>query len=449
MVAIKGFGRYAAVFIAAVVISSLFWNLNQFLFFSQINYVEDYDYIVYGEGENIKVKNGTSGRVDFIGQDFSHVMNSILNSSGLKVFIKAASYNVSGPILLQNLTGVRVVSDGAQLNFNGNFLIIRGSFWEDSKSNQIEGLNIVNGGVIIENSFLTTIKNCNFTDADFGIFLSNTNGWTECTVIEHCYFLDVKKGVVFKAPVNNGTKSYANTEIKQCYFELRSEGSIGLHVEPEADFNEGLIQNVRFWMGGKVEHNQIGILVEGSMLNTLMQNVVFESFANWPSDIYGILLGYKCDPPILGHGVTFCGNLTGKIYNPHGKWIYGAAGSFKLENMYVPLGLNNNSETFKEIGPVPHLSLAISSLNVKVQVEGHFTEGEVVYVRLRLKFIDDSFSKHLEIAFNQTGTFWLSNDDWLVIWPTRNVVSALVVDAKTTAVDSYVIVSVSIYGQYG
>jgi hypothetical protein len=220
-------------------------------------------------------------------------------------------------------------------------------------------------------------------------------------------------------------------------------------VEPEADFNEGLIQNVRIWMGGVVEHNQMGILVEGSMLNTLMQNVVFESFANYPQNIYGIALGKDSDPPILGYGVVFCGNLTGRIYNPHGKWLYGSSGSFKIENIAVPLGVNNAYGELQEIGAVPHVSLSISSLNVKVQVKGNFSTEETVYVRLRFKFIDDSFSKHLEISFNEAGTKWLSSDDWLDIWPTRTIISSLVVDAKTTAYASNVTVIVSAYGQYG
>jgi hypothetical protein len=447
---IKGFAKYAAVFFAVVVILSLlFWNLNQILFLKNISQVEDYDYIVYADAANIKVKNGTTGQIDFIGNELSQVLSLILKNDELKVFIKAAEYNVSSSIRLQNLTGVNIVSNGARLNLNGNSLIIAGDRWEYSKYNSIEGLTIIDGNIFIENSFMTTIKNCIFIDSWDGIVLSNTNGWTECTVIEHCYFINVQRGIVFRKPINNGTKSYANTEIRGAWFELRREGSIGIHVEPEADFNEGLIQNVRIWMGGVVEHNQMGILVEGSMLNTLMQNVVFESFANYPQNIYGIALGKDSDPPILGYGVVFCGNLTGRIYNPHGKWLYGSSGSFKIENIAVPLGVNNAYGELQEIGAVPHVSLSISSLNVKVQVKGNFSTEETVYVRLRFKFIDDSFSKHLEISFNEAGTKWLSSDDWLDIWPTRTIISSLVVDAKTTAYASNVTVIVSAYGQYG
>lgn len=450
MSSLKGFAKYAAFFLATIVLLSLlFWIFNQISFLKSISQVEDYDYIVYADAANIKVKNGTTGLVDFVGDELSQVLNLILKNDGLKVFIKAAEYNVSSSIWIQDLTGIKIFSNGARLNLNGNSLIIKGDSWEHSKHNSIEGLTIVNGSVFVENSFMTTIKDCVFTDSFDGIVLSNTNGWTECTVIERCYFINVQRGIVFRTPIDNGTKSYANTEIRGAYFELKKDGSIAIHVEPHADFNEGLIQNVRVWMGGVVEHNQIGILVEGSMLNTLMQDVVFESFANDPQSIYGVAVGKDSDPPILGQGVVFCGNLTSPIYNPYGKWLYGSGGSFKIGNIAVPLGINNVYGEPQEIGAVPHLSLALNALNVKVHVEGNFSAEETVYVRLRFKFVDDSFSKHLEINFNETSTKWLSSDDWLEIWPTRTIISSLVVDAKTTAYTSNVTVVVSVYGQYG
>ncbi|MEM0313833.1 MAG: hypothetical protein QXQ41_04730 [Candidatus Bathyarchaeia archaeon] len=450
MAKLKDFAKYVAIFLIAIATSSIFWNINQYLLFRDVSYTEDYDYVVYMDDGIIKVKNGVSGKLDFTGQNFTQIINYMLRKDNLRVFIQRAEYNVTGDILLENLASVKILSNGAKLNLNGHTIIIRGESWENSKHNQIEGLTIANGGLIIENSFMTIIRDCIFINPVDGITVINSNGWTECTAIEHCYFIDpLRRGIVFKMPENNGTKSYANTEIKQCYFELRNEGAIGVHVEPNADFNEGLIQNARFWMGAVSEFNQTGIFVEGSMLNTILQNVVFESFAIDPQSIYGMKLGEYCDPPILGHGVVFCGNLSGCIFNPHGKWVYAAGGSFKVVDVNIPVGLGNSYSNAYEIGAIPHLSLAISSLNVKLQVEGNFSEGEVVYVRLRLKFIDGNYSKHLEIRFNKSESLWLGNEEWLEIWPTRHAILALVVDAKSTAKDSKVSVKISAYGQYG
>jgi len=449
---LKSFTKYAVIFSFAVIVTLLIWNLNQLLLFKDVSSAEDYDYIVYMDSAKmIIVKNGTTGRIDFTGWNFSQIIHYLLRGDGLKIFLKGGEYSASTDVILKNLKGVKIIGEGAvrtKLKLNGHSLIIRGEHWEDSQNNHIEGITLENGGIIIENSFMTTIENCIFADSDDGIILFNTNSWTECTLIENCYFIDVKRGIVFRTAIGNGTRSYASTEIRRVYFELRREGAIGIHVEPKADFNEGLIQNVRFWMGNTVEKNQTGMLIEGSMLNTLLQDLVFESFAVFPQNICGVVLGKDSDPPIIGQGVAFLGNLTSSISNPYYKWIYGSGGAFKIENMPVSLGFNNVYGKPQEIGQVPHLFLAISPLSLKVQVEGSLSTNETVCVRLRFKFIDDSLSEHLEIIFEETGTKWLSYDDWLSIWPSRTIISSIIVDAKTTAYASNAKVTVSIYGQY-
>lgn len=450
MISPNSLAKYVTLLLVAVIASSVLCSVSQYFLFRDVSYAGDYDYVVYVEDGIIKVKNGISGKLDFTGQNFTQIMNYVLRRDDLKIFIQRAEYDLTGNILLESLEGVKIVSNGAMLKLNGNNLIIRGASWEESSHNYVEGLIMVSGGIIIENSFMTTIKNCRFIDPENAITLINSNGWTECTLIERCYFINPsRRGIVFCTPINNGTRSYANTEITQCYFELRSQGAIGIHVEPGADFNEGLLQNARFWMGAVAEFNQTGIYVEGSMLNTLMQNVVFESFAFSPQGIYGLVLGEKCDPPIIGHGVVFCGNLTSSISNTRGKWIYGAGGSFKEKDVQVPIGMDGKYGPQMEIGVVPHLALAITSMNVKVQVNGNFSEGEVVYVRFKFKFIDGNFSKQLEIKFNEAGCIWLGNEEWLDIWPTRHIITSLIVDAKSTAKKSGVTVKVSMYGQYG
>jgi hypothetical protein len=448
MKTVKSFTKYVAVFLSGVLIASLLWNLNQFLLFKDISYTEDYDYVIYLDANAVRVKNGTTGRIDFIGENLTQAIDYAL-SDGLKVFIKSAEYNASSGIALKNLKNVKITSNGAKINLGGNAFIIKGECWENSRHISIEGLTLFNGSLIIENSFMTTVKNCIFADSEEGIILSNTNGWTECTKIEDCYFENVKRGIVFKTPTGNGTRSYANTEIKRCYFELMKENSVGIQVEPVSDFNEGLIQNVRIWMGGISEQNQTGLLVEGSMLNTLMHDIVFESFANNPKNIYGIHLGPGGEGPILGHGIVFCGNLTEKIHNPFKRWLYGVGGSFKVENVSISLGVDNGYGAYQEIGLVTHLSIPIYSFNVKVQINGQFSTQETIVVRFRLKLLDYSLSEDLEITFRNATTIWLDHDDWLKIWPNRNIIQSLIVDAKTNENTSKVTVAVSVYGQYG
>ncbi|MDW8023551.1 MAG: hypothetical protein RMJ15_07450 [Nitrososphaerota archaeon] len=446
---VRGFMRYAVVFLVGALVASLFWNLNQILLFKEVSYAEDYDYVLYLNSKAVKVKNGTTGRIEFVGENLTHALGYVLKGDGLRVFIKRAEYNASNGLTLKNLRNVKIISNGARINLGGSIFAVRGDYWDKSRQVHIEGLTIFNGSLLIENSFMTTVKNCIFEESEEGIILLNTNSWTECTKIEDCYFNNVKKGIVFKTPRGNGTPSYANTEIKRCYFELTKENSIGVHVEPLSDFNEGLIQNVRVWMGGVSEINQTGLFVEGSMLNTLVQDTVFESFADNPKNIFGIHLGPEGEGPILGHGIVFCGNLTEKVYNPFKRWIYGAGGSFKVENVSIPIGVRCNYGVQREIGLVTHLSLPVYSLNVKIRVHGEFLAGETVFVRFRLKFLDSTLSESLELSFKNATVRWLSPEEWLIIWPDRNIIQSLVVDAKTLKETTNVAIFVSVYGQYG
>ncbi|MDH7476826.1 MAG: hypothetical protein QHH17_00375 [Candidatus Bathyarchaeota archaeon] len=439
---------YILVFLLGVALSSVVWAAYQFFFYRNLSMRISYDYIIYTDLKNVIVKNGLTGFVDFIGKNLSDAIYFVLERNGLNIFLKLGQYNVSSNILLRNLSKLKIVSDGAELRFNGGSIILHGEDYEKSMNNLIEGLTLINGSIIVENSFMTTIRECIFKDSDAGIVVLNTNTWTECTLIENCYFENVKRSIVFKTPFINGTKSYANTEIKRCNFKLIREDSIAIHVEGGANFNEGLIQNVRIWLGNLYEANQIGILIEGSMLNTVVHNVVFESFANTPKEIYGIKIGQHGEPPILGQGVAFLGNLTRNIDNPFNRWLYGIGSSFKFENISVSIGLNNLYGNRCEITPPKYLHFSMSTLHIKIQVEGDFSENETVTVRLKLKSIDDSYSRDLTKTFNSNITIWLDHDDLFSIWPTMSIISSLVLDAKTNVASSNVRVYISIYGQY-
>lgn len=439
---------YIFVFFLGVALSSAVWAIYQFFFYSNLSMRMSYDYVIYSDLKNVIVKNGLTGFIDFIGENLSDAIHFALEKKGLSIFVKSGQYNVSTNILLRNLSNLKMVSDGAELRFNGGSIILHGEDYEKSMNNLIEGLTLINGSIIVENSFMTTIRECSFKDSDIGIVVLNTNTWTECTLIENCYFENVKRSIVFKTPALNGTESYANTEIKRCNFKLIKEDSIAIHVETGANFNEGLIQNVRIWLGNLYEANHIGILIEGSMLNTVLHNVVFESFAKTPSEIYGIKIGQNGEPPILGQGVVFLGNLTKNIDNSFNRWLYGIGGSFKFENISLSIGLNNLYGNRCEITPPKYLHFSMSTLHLKIQVEGNFSENETVTVRLKLKSFDDSYSKDLTKTFNSNATIWLDHDDLFTIWPTMNIISSLVLDAKTNETSSNIRVYISIYGQF-
>ncbi len=408
--------------------------------------VEVYDYIIFQDSTLVKAKNGKNGAIDLSSTNASNVMNQAI-AQGNNVYIKFGEYTLSSDILLHNKKNARIIGDGAVIRCNAKKIIVKGDNYMSSQNNILSGLEVINGTVRIENSFKTTITDMVFRNCTTAIELVNTETWSEGTTIENCYFIDSLISIVFRTPIDNGTGSYANTEISRCYFELSRDNSVGIWVEPDAEFTGGLIQNVRIWMGEFDRMNQTGISADGPMLQTLLQNVVFESFAESPINIYGIRLGWDTEPPILGRGITFeppgVYNWTAKIHNPSGKWIYGSGGSFKRENASIQVGLNN------KYGPNQTIDAyrdKIANFKARIRVGGTFGDGETLTIRFRLEFIDNAISNSVEKSFNQTATLWLDDDDYFELTPQHNIIWAILVEAKTSSNSTNTTVQIDVYG---
>ena len=404
--------------------------------------VEKYDYMIFQDATLVKAKNGKTGALDLSSMNTSTVMNQAI-AEGNNVYIKFGEYAPSSDILLYNKKNARIIGDGAIIRCNGKKIIIKGDNYTSSQHNILSTLEIVNGTIRIENSFKTTITNIVFRNCTTAIELANTETWSEGAKIENCYFINCSESIVFRTPIDPATGSYANTEITRCYFELFHDNSVGIKVESNADFTGSLIQNVRIWMGGLNKNNQTGISVEGSMLQTFLQNVVFESFAESPIALYGIELGQAAESPTIGGGVSFLGNWTARVHNPSHKWIFALGGAFKRENVRIPLGLGNVYSSNQSIDAYRQ---NIADFKVRIRVEGTFSYDETITIRFRVELIDHTISKSVEKSFNQTATLWLNNDDMLKLLPSQNVVWAILVDAKTTYMSTNAIVQVDIYG---
>jgi len=410
------------------------------------NRVEGYDYIIFQDGKLVKAKNGRNGAIDLSSTNASIVVNQAI-AQGNNVYIKFGEYTLSSDILVHNKENSRITGDRAVIRGNGKKIIVTGDNYTSSQHNILSGLEIVNCTVRIENSFKTTINDMVFRNCTTAIELVNTETWSEGTKIENCYFTDSLMSIVFRTPIGPGTGSYANTEISRCYFELSRDNSVGIWVEPDAELTTGLIQNVRIWMGEFDRRNQTGILIEGPMLQTLLQNVVFESFAESPIDIYGITMGQDTEPPILGGGITFeppgAYNWTAKIHNPSGKWIYGSGGSFKRENASILVGLDNKYGLNQTIDAYRD---KIANFRARIRVGGTFGDGETLTIRFRLEFVDNAISKSVEKSFNQTATLWLDDDDYFELTPQHNIIWAILVEAKTSSKSTNTTVQIDVYG---
>ena len=407
---------------------------------------EVYDYIIFQDNTLVKAKNRKSGTIDIRSTNASFVVNQAL-TQGNCVYIKFGEYVLNSNILLHNKKSARITGDGAVIRGNGKKIIVKGDNHTSSQNNIISGLEIVNCTLRIENSFKTTITNMVFRNSTTAIEFVNTETWSECTTIENCLFVNSLESIVFRTPIDPGTGSYANTEISRCYFELSRDNSVGVLVELDAELTGSLVQNIRMWMGKFDGMNQTGISAEWSMLQTLLQNVVFESFAKSPIKIYGIKLGQDTEPPILGRGITFeppgAYNWTARVHNPFGKWIYGSGGSFKRENVSIPIGLDNK---FGSNQTIDAYRQKIAGFKARIRVEGTFGGGETLTIRFRLKFIDNVVSKIVEKSFNQTGMLWLDDDDYIELTLAHNIIWAIVVDAKTSSTSTDTTMQIDVYG---
>ena len=412
--------------------------------------IGQYDSVIYSYWNNNTfyiAKNGTTGNTDFNSTDAASVFNQALEN-GNSVYVTPGEYTVNADIYLNDKKNARLDSDGATLNLNGHRIVIAGMNYQYSQNNQISGLIIFNGTVRVENSFRTTVTNMIFANCTVGLEVANTNTWSECTKIDTVLFSDCAQGIVFRTNTTGATSSYGNTGIANAYFN-QLDNSVAITVERNAEFTNGQMQNIRIWMGEFGSYNQTGLLMyaNSSMYQTLLDGVVFESFASGNltnAAIYAV----KINPcpygtPILQAGVTFLGSWTARIYNPGGAWISGTDAGFKIEDVKVQVGTNSSYGETQIIQIAP---ATISSFQPQITVQGSFSQNETVTVRVRLEFVDNIVSSSVEKTFNSNATVWLSNNDLMTLFPSQDIIWAILVDAKVNSATTDATAQVSIYG---
>ncbi len=403
-----------------------------------------YDFVVSQNGHSYLLKNMLTGSTTTV-SGASSAINSAL-AHGNSVYLNPGTYVLTQNISVSNKVNAKIVGNGATIIGNGHYIIVHGENFTTSEYSTISGLTIINGTLRVENSFGTTITNMFFENTTIGIDLANTRSWSENTQISNCYFINATQGIVFQTPIGNATGSYASSQINRCFFNIR-DNSVGINVESKAEFSDSQMQDVRMWMGQDGVTNQTGLLVDGSMYQTLLTGVVFESFTDVPNNMYAIDLGQNCNPaPILQGDVNFLGNWTAAIHNPYGIWISGVGSAFERQNVIVPVGVNGQYGANVTIQALP---LSIFTFEPKIQVDGTFTNGETVTVRVRLLLADNVVSNPVTQTFAASGAAWLSNDQILTLFPSQSVILGVVFDAQSSASATNAVVTVSGYGTAG
>ena len=405
----------------------------------------EYDFVLSQNGDNYRLKNVLTGYIREDSTSASTVLNIAL-TEGNSVYINPGTYALTEDVLVTNKVNSKIVSDGAIINGNGKKIIVSGDDHTTSRYATISGLTLINATIRVEDSFATTIQNINFENTTTSIEFANTKTWSEYNKVENCQFYNVTEGIAFRTPTGNATGSYASSQIERCSFNVM-DYSVGVKIERLAEFSDSQMQNVRFWLGEQTRTNQTALLVDGSMYQTLLFGVVFESFAVDPVYMYAIDLGPNCDPaPILDGGVSFLGNWNARIHNPFSIWISGVGSIFDRENENVPVGTNNQYDENISIQVRP---LKIFSFKPKIEVAGSFSEGETVMVRIRLEMIDNVVSNSIVKTFTASNSTWITDDEILDLFPSQSIIWAVIVDAKSSAPQTSVNVKVSGYGTAG
>ena len=405
-----------------------------------------YDYVLSYEANVYKLKNMLTGYVVEQPHSASTAINSAF-SQGKSIYINPGTYILTDDIYITNKVNPKIESNkDATIIGNGHKIVIFGDDYTTSKHASISGLNLINTTISVENSFRTTISNILFENSSTCIEFVNTNTWTEYSKVTDCQFINSSEGIVFRTPTGNGTGSYSSTVIERCSFNFK-DFSVGIKVENLAEFSDSQIQNVRFWIGNNGRANQTGMHIDGSMYQTLLSGVVFESFATDPVYLFGIDIGDNCNPaPTLANGVSFLGNWTSKIHDSQGIWLSATGAAFKKENLVVNIGVNNQYGTNQSIHTRP---LTIFSFKPKISTYGSFANNEVITVRIRIEYIDNIISESVEKTFTNSSSVWLSDDDMLQLFPSQDIIWAIVFDAKTNVGSTAAAVSISGYGTAG
>jgi hypothetical protein len=405
----------------------------------------NYDYVLSVDGSNYKLKNMLTGYVADEPASASSAINSAL-TAGKSVYLNPGTYVLTDDVAISNKVNTKIVSDGATIMGNGKKIIIFGDNHRTSRNTLVSGLTIINATIRVENSFATTIQNIVFENTSTGIEFANTKTWSEYNKVENCQFINATEGIAFRTPVGNATGSYSSSEINRCSFNLM-DFSVGINVEPLAEFSDSQIRDVRFWMGENGRANQTGLFVDGSMFQTLLFGVVFESFTSDPVYLFGIDIGEDCDPtPILDGGVSFLGNWTARVHNPFAVWVSAVGSVFERENVDVPIGLNNQFGSNMSIQCRP---LKIFDFKLKIEADGGFDNNETVTVRIRIEYIDNAVSNSVVRTFTTNDSVWLTDDEMIRLFPSQNVIWSVLVDAKSSSSSSDAVVKVSGYGTAG
>jgi len=400
---------------------------------------EEYDFLLFSKynvtlaATKYYVKSGLTGNEEFETTKFSEALQYALDN-GKVVIMPSGSYDLNSDVIFDSKSNVILDGQGAVLNLNNFAISFVSDNYDKNSNNQIRNFVIRNGTFKLENSFRATFENIIFEDCESAIEVSNTNTWSEATKLENIYWENCQTALTFKTPTGNAIGSYENTALDRCYINIFKDNSVGIMVEKDAQVSNSQWTNMRIWMHANETQTQTGLHLEGAMSDTILSDVIFESFGD--GTIYGIYLGqYSTTGFSLGAGTSFLGDgFEAKIKNPYNKWIYGDPSVLKEERQLQ----------FDEPEIIHRYPLTIGSFDAFIKIE-NLGASEEVTVKIKLNFIDDA-SNSISLPFSDNQTYWLTEDDFYKLYPNQNVIWNIEAIAQTNLLDSQAKVSIGVRG---
>jgi hypothetical protein len=147
--------------------------------------------------------------------------------------------------------------------------------------------------------------------------------------------------------------------------------------------------------------------------------------------------------PKLDGGVSYLGNWTDSIHNPFKIGLKSDTKTAVKYEITVPVG---TSGEFGETQTLECRPLTISSFKPKIDVTGNFRQNEIITVRIRIKYVDNSISNSAIRTFSASGSESLSDNEMMQLFSSQSVIEAILVEAKTSAISTNTKVTVSSYG---
>jgi len=403
-----------------------------------------YDIMVYQEGGRYYAKDarGNVICVDSPTSCIQDAVNYIARLSGGKIFISRGIYNLNNnPVNINNLSDI--IIDGDKPTIENTVITLYGDRYDLNMHNIVRNLIFRDSSLIIQNGFMNLFENLEFYGGSIQIKIQNTSTWSEANWFRNIQMFDPSEAAfVFDTPTGTGTNSYANNRLDNIFINLDVQGSKGIVVNKGASLDNVYMSNIRIWANGT---NIVGFYINGDVDDTKIYNIVFESFAPpSPTALYAIYVDQNATKIPIMIKPNFWGNWTAYIYNPYSKWIVGQVLGKSTVN--VPVGTNNTYGQAVYVADYSRFHGTVPTPRIKITWGGTFASGETVTVKITFNYIDGGQLSITKTAY-APGSYWLTYDDLLNLYPGNNMLQSIVAQAMSSAQSTQVTVTIdAIFG---